>query len=249
MAKAGFAVGRFEYASDRAIEESARLLAADLRRVACEQPERCIALVTHSMGGIVARAVVEDPELDPGNVSRLVMVAPPNHGSALADVGYEARPAVDSEEAEGHMAAAGRSALVALLGPAGEQLRTNSPFLRKLNSRPRNPQVRYTIILGTKAPFTTASFQVAQAAADEAEHRWRWTRWIGEAVKSRFAAMEELQQGRGDGVVSVASGRLDGVEDVVLLPFHHNEPLWSPTHETVQQLYREVLDRLEDRDK
>jgi pimeloyl-ACP methyl ester carboxylesterase len=241
----GYPVGRFEYASDRPLEESAKLLADELRRVAEEQPERRIALVTHSMGGIVARAVIEDADLDPGNVTQLVMIAPPNHGSALADVGYGVEPTPDADVVEGRVAARfGRAALVKLIGPAGEQLRTDSAYLARLNCRPRNPEVRYTIFLGTKAPLTEDGFAFTQVAAETSERRWRWTRWVGAATRSRLASLEELQDGKGDGVVSVASGRLEGVDDVALLHFHHTEPLWDPDDEAVVQLYDEVLKRL-----
>jgi hypothetical protein len=45
-------------------------------------------------------------------------------------------------------------------------------------------------------------------------------------------------------VVSVESGKLAGVDDVVLLPFHHNEPLWDPDEPAVEQLQGEILKRL-----
>ena len=41
-------------------------------------------LVCHSMGSLVARACIEDPLYDPGNVERLIMIAPPTHGSLIA---------------------------------------------------------------------------------------------------------------------------------------------------------------------
>ena len=36
------------------------------------------------MGGLVARACIEDPRYDPGNVERLIMIAPPTHGTLIA---------------------------------------------------------------------------------------------------------------------------------------------------------------------
>ena len=36
------------------------------------------------MGGLVARACLEEARLAPGNVDRLIMVSPPNHGTNLA---------------------------------------------------------------------------------------------------------------------------------------------------------------------
>ncbi len=82
--EAGFPTAMFAYPNDDKIERSAALLSHELKRVARCFPSRDVALVTHSMGGLVARASVEDPGLDPGNVKRLVMIAPPTHGTRLA---------------------------------------------------------------------------------------------------------------------------------------------------------------------
>ncbi|REJ91687.1 MAG: alpha/beta hydrolase, partial [Planctomycetota bacterium] len=76
--------GVFEYPNDGPLDESAALLALELAEFRRDNPDRRIAVVAHSMGGLVTRAVIENPELDPGNVRQLIMVATPTQGSQLA---------------------------------------------------------------------------------------------------------------------------------------------------------------------
>ncbi len=244
-AEDGYPVGRFEYASEQPLEDTVRLLSDRLKQIKREQPERQVALVTHSLGGVVARSVIEDSALDPGNVVKLIMVAPPNHGSKLANLGLDVDPAPALDEPDERQAATwGRAALLAAIGPVTAQVRTDSEYLAALNARPRNPRVRYSIFLGTKAPLPRVGAEALKLGLSESDRKWRWTRWVGDRVKPQLFDLPEFQTGLGDGVVSVESGRLEGVEDVVLLPFHHAEPLWDEDEEAVQQLFREILARL-----
>ncbi|MGI9455535.1 MAG: esterase/lipase family protein, partial [Aeoliella sp.] len=122
------------YPNDQAIDQSARWLADELRAL----DESRIALVTHSMGGLVARWMLEDPQLDPGRVDRLVMIAPPNHGTSLARLAY----GVDVWE---HWLRTSGIELQARfyrsindgLAEAAHDLCPDSPFLRRLNARKR----------------------------------------------------------------------------------------------------------------
>ena len=66
-----------------------------------------IHFITHSLGGIVVRAMLADRSSRPGRLGRVVMLAPPNKGSELADF-FAGNPIYSS-----------------VLGPAGGELGTH----------------------------------------------------------------------------------------------------------------------------
>ena len=61
ISAAGYECGTFCYPNDQAIVDSADLLSQELHRLHRLYPNRKVALVTHSMGGLVAREVLENP--------------------------------------------------------------------------------------------------------------------------------------------------------------------------------------------
>lgn len=243
---AGYPTASFAYPNDWEISESASLLSRQLSAFAKEHPDRSVALVTHSMGGLVARACLENEELDPGNVGRLVMIAPPTHGTLLAHVAV----ATDLWEhwisrSDGGGWTRWRDSVVDGLGEAADDMVPGSPFLSELNARPRNPRVRYAIFLGTAASVSEGEMNWMRTALQQTGGNCPGFRGCAGRFDNLLADMEELIDGKGDGVVALKRGRLDGVDDIVVLPFNHLACTGQADCEAVQSLQDELLLRLQ----
>jgi alpha-beta hydrolase superfamily lysophospholipase len=108
LREAGFIVVNLDYAS-RSQAPDALVASLDSALDACCATARKLHFVTHSFGGIATRAWVAGHR--PANLGRVVMLAPPNRGSPLADV------------------VAGSSVLRFLAGPTAARLGTDPASL------------------------------------------------------------------------------------------------------------------------
>jgi triacylglycerol lipase len=168
----GHTVHNIGYPSRRApIERLAEDVGHRVNRIVGDQS---VNVVTHSMGGIVLRAAVAGGVTAPESVKRVVMLAPPNHGSELADR--------LKDYAFYRLA----------LGPAGQQIGTGE---HSVPLRLPAPPFEVGIIAGRRA--TNPLF--ARVLGDES-----------------------------DGKVTVASARLDGMRELVVVDRSHTFIMWAP---------------------
>jgi pimeloyl-ACP methyl ester carboxylesterase len=249
---AGHVVLRFEYSSDEPIADSADLLALDLQRLRTSGIVRA-DLVAHSMGGLVARDVLTRRAWYHGDgtggqrfpaVDRLIMLGTPNHGSAmvrlrgLAELNEQVYRWLSGEWSW-------RDSLADGAGEAGRDLLPGSDFLRRLNDRPHPTHTAYTIVAGRLSPVSENDL----AALTERVEALARSMGMEDAAGSRLAAsmFQEAVRGIGDGVVSIESARLPGVDDTIEVEANHLNMIVNLLRsDTTPPAIPIVLERLEE---
>jgi hypothetical protein len=167
------------------------------------------------MGGLVAREMLTNPQIAysdkarAGEVPRiigLIMVATPNHGSELARFrlfGEIRDQWVHLVNGQGHLL----SGIVDGAGEAKIDLLPESEFLQNLNNRPQPDGVKQLVIAGVVSPwdendidrFFSSTWEDAPAAGHE-------------LLASLEKTLKSLSNGLGDGLVTVESTRIDGID-------------------------------------
>jgi hypothetical protein len=64
-------------------------------------------------------------------------------------------------------------------------------------------------------------------------------------LKDILSDIDELVEGKGDGVVAVKRGRLNGVSDTLILPFAHLSVTGEPRNQVLRDVQQAVLERVQ----
>ena len=219
----GVVTARFGYDADVSIADAARSLATAIEDNVT-QTQRPVTVVTHSMGALVARWMLEVDAAGGDRVGALVMIAPPNDPSSLAslsfgDVARRFAPRRRLADPDRRALDAVDRMLARRLGPAADELREGSEVYRELAATRRADGVRYAILAGDAGPIDPSIMTAARMLSrlDAAQRRGQDP---GRAL-IEMVDREEWIRGRGDGVVSVRSTRLPDVDDHAVLPIDH----------------------------
>jgi len=226
----GFGLIVCEYPYDRDLDVSVEEFTRNWKRLREQTGDkRSWSILTHSMGALLGRAYVEGDGFS-NDVDHLILIGPTNQGASVARVQplLQLTGAAQNKLDPDH----DPKALAALndgLGAASEDLLPDSAFLKQLNGRPRRDGVKYHILAGNMGFLTRANraaIETRLAAASRAGGLMGSLSRVAAAGAS--SALDEVTEGTGDGCVAVASTRLDGVNDHVVLPANHVELIRGP---------------------
>ncbi len=215
-------VWQMRYPNDQQIVDSARFFYDEIERLT-QLRIRKISIVAHSMGGLVSREMLTNPRIayidkarrqQVPQVVRLIMVGTPNHGSELARF----RVFGEIRDQWANWVQGRRHILRGIVDGAGEakiDLLPESRFLTTLNQRPHPPGVNMLSIAGNVTPWDGIGIdQFLITARDR-------TPAAGQKMLADLESfLKSMNDGLGDGLVTVESTRLDGIDHHIVRGSH-----------------------------
>lgn len=230
LEEAGYGIVIYDYPFNQPIGESCAAFARDWAAFRKKTGDgQSWAIFAHSMGALLARSLVEDDATWAGDVSSLIMIAPVNQGSNLARVqtvvqllnGLQSINEKKTSRAMLHLADG--------TGQSARDMLPGNPFLKKLNRRPRRAGVAYHIIAGDRGLLTPeARVRIETQLGLTSRNAGLFGQLAQAANTNLSGVLDELTDGTGDGAVSIAHTRLDGVDDHVVIHANHAELIRAP---------------------
>ena len=230
LEEAGYGIVVYDFPFNRRLEESCTAFARDwagFRRLNHEK--LAWSIVAHSMGAILARAMVEDDATWSRDVSSLVLIAPVNRGSDLARVQTVFQFLNGVQSIKGKNTTRAMMHLSDGLGQAAQDMLPGSAFLKSLNRRPRRQGLPYHIIAGDSGFLTRDARAQIEARIDLFNRNSGLFGKLTQAATTDLPEiLDELTDGTGDGCVAVDRTRLDGVDDHATIHANHAELIRAP---------------------
>ncbi|MGB7346560.1 MAG: hypothetical protein WBD20_20230 [Pirellulaceae bacterium] len=200
-----------------------------------------MVLVGHSMGGLVARELTENPTFGNPKIVSLITVATPHGGSNWASL-----PPLLDFFAEGQVDS---SDLVDVIlhrpsAPGLRDLAPGSDFLTTMQTRQPKAGVRYTTIVGTGSPVSADEADQLRQTLQRLDKDGSMVRLIRPRIAPLLDSFDELAKGKGDGVVAASHAKIAGVDDVVSVELSHVDMLSPPKNGQTQPVWQAILQRI-----
>jgi pimeloyl-ACP methyl ester carboxylesterase len=230
LEEAGYGIVVYDYPYNRSLVESCTIFARDWAAFRRGTQDRLPwSIVAHSMGALLARALIEDDATWAGDVSSLIMIAPVNQGSQLAKVQTIIQISKGLKAINGKDATKAMLSLSDGLGQAAEDMLPGSAFLKALNRRPRRGGVSYHILAGDRGFLTAEGRDQIEGRLDlVTQNAGIFGRLTKAATADLPDLLDELTDGKGDGCIAVERTRLENVSDHVVIHANHVELVRGP---------------------
>lgn len=235
----GFATAAIQYDDAQPISDTASEVAVIVNSIQRKQRQPKLALIGHSMGGLVARAMLENPEIESKTVSHLITLGTPHGGSHWATM-----PGI-TELITAQQFQVDQWVELMMDEPTTQalrDLRPGSQFLFELNARERVEHVRYTAVAGTLSPLSESHQKKLRDTLSKIDAKTKTVRIIAPRIRPFVDGMDEWIHGKGDGAVSVGNALIPGVEDIVKIEVSHGQLALS------RIVFDIVLDRITEKD-
>ncbi|TWT53393.1 Alpha/beta hydrolase family protein [Rubripirellula amarantea] len=243
MRRRGFATAAVGYDSRQPIADSSKQVSLAMAQVFAanrQRPEICI--VGHSMGGLVGLEWIENPNLDHTGVSRLITIGTPHAGSNWASLPPLADLFTDNDFDASDLV----DVILHRPSAAGvTDLIPGSDFLKTLHARPRRADIRYTCIAGNVSPIDEHQIASLRSTLQSLDQDGSVVRLIRPRIAPLLDSFDEMENGKGDGIVSIQSACLIGVDDHVEAEVSHFNMITSDESVDTNPVLELILERLE----
>ncbi|WP_165071633.1 esterase/lipase family protein [Paludisphaera rhizosphaerae] len=230
LEEAGYGVVTFDYPFNQRLDDSCEQFRSDwvaFRERVGER--RSWSLLGHSMGCLVARAYIEGPGKEAGDVDSLILIAPVNGGAHIARLQPVLQMIGRFTAVRGRKTTRALSQLADGSEGAADDMLPGSPFLTRLNRRPRNEAVPYHIIAGNIGLLTIDGRKQIEDQLDLMGRNSGPFGFLTQLASTEvLPILDELTDGTGDGAVTVEATRLKGAPDPVLVAANHAELIRAP---------------------
>ncbi len=227
---AGFGIVLYDYPYNHDLDETVQSFQRDWLAFRQKTGERSAwSVVAHSMGGLLIRSYIENSDRPrPRDVDDVVLIAPPNQGSAIAKA-QTILHYLDKLKAVNGLRRDVLFQLSETLGAAAIDLTPGSRFLTRLNSNRRAADVDYHILAGDSGFVSIDSRRKIESRIETLAQSAGILRVLTLVATSEVRAwLDVVTETYGDGCVSLAGAKLEGVDDFVVLHANHVELIRAP---------------------